>query len=52
MPIKHDQNVRDDHAYSESWHSQNSLLKHFQGYLSIFRDINAYSLQQQSQALN
>ena len=23
----------------ESWHSQNSLFKHFQGYLGIFRDI-------------
>ena len=33
-----------DHAYSESWHSQNSLFKHFQGYLGIFRDIDAYSV--------
>ena len=25
------------------WHSQDSLLKHFQEYLGIFRDIDAYS---------
>ena len=34
--------MQDDHVYSEPWHSQNSLLKHFQGYLGIFRDIDAY----------
>ena len=28
--------------HSESWHSQKSLLKHFQGCLGIFKDINAY----------
>ena len=33
----------DDHAYSEPWHSQNSLFKHFQGYLDIAKDIDAYS---------
>ena len=31
------------HAYSEPWHSQNSLFNHFQGYLDIFRGIDAYS---------
>ena len=37
-------NIQDDHAYSESWYSQNScLFKHFQGYLGIFRDTDAYS---------
>ena len=30
-------------SYSESWHSHNSLFKHFQGYLGIFSSINAYS---------
>ena len=30
-------------AYSEPWHSQNSLFKHFQGYLEIMRYIDAYS---------
>ena len=30
-------------AYFERWHSQNSLFKHFQGYLGIFMDINAYA---------
>ena len=28
---------------TESWHCQNSLFKHFQGYLGMFRDIDAYS---------
>ena len=31
-----------DHAYSEPWYSQNSLFKHFQGYLGIFMNIDAY----------
>ena len=31
------------HAYSGPWHSQNSLFKRIQGYLGIFRDIDAYS---------
>ena len=35
--------MQDDQAYSELWHSQNSLFKHFQGYLGIFKDIDAYS---------
>ena len=30
-------------SYSESGHSQNSFFKHFQEYLEIFRDIDAYS---------
>ena len=25
-------NVQDDQAYSEPWHSQNSLFRHYQGY--------------------
>ena len=33
----------DDQAYLKACHSQNSLLKHCQGYLGIFRDIDAYS---------
>ena len=32
----------DHQTYSEPWHSQNSLFKHFQGYLDIFRDFDAY----------
>ena len=36
-------NILDEHANSELWHSQNSLFNHFQGYLGIFRDIDAYS---------
>ena len=28
---------------SEAWHGKNSLSKHFQGYLGIFKDIDAYS---------
>ena len=35
--------MSDDQAYPEPWHSQNSFFKHFQGYLGIFRDIDAYS---------
>ena len=35
--------MQDDRAYSGPWHCQNSLFKHFQGYLGIFRAINAYS---------
>ena len=31
-------NMSDDQAYPEPWHSQNSLFKHFQWYLGIFRD--------------
>ena len=33
----------DDHTYLELWHSQNRLFKHFQKYLGIFTDIDAYS---------
>ena len=29
--------------YSEPWQSQNSLFKHLQQYLDIFRDTDAYS---------
>ena len=29
--------------YIQPWQNQNSLLEHFQGYLGIFRDIDAYS---------
>ena len=36
--------MSDNHAYSELWHSQNSLFRHFQRYLGIFRDIDAYSV--------
>ena len=36
-------NMSDDQADSEPWHSQNSLFKHFQAYLGIFRGIAAYS---------
>ena len=28
--------------HSESWHSQKSLFKHFQGCLGIFKDTDAY----------
>ena len=35
--------MSDDLAYVEPWHSQNNLFKHFQRYLGIFRDIEAYS---------
>ena len=34
--------MSDDHAYSKPWHSRNSLFKHSQGYLGIFRDTDAY----------
>ena len=33
----------DDEAQSQPWHIKSSLLKHFQGYLEIFRDIGTYS---------
>ena len=33
-------NMSDDQAYSEPWYSQNSL---FQGYLDIFKDVDACS---------
>ena len=32
-----------DHLNSELQHSQNSLFKHFQGYLDLFKDISVYS---------
>ena len=35
--------MQDDNAYSEPWHSHNSFFKHFQGYLGMFRNIDAYS---------
>ena len=35
-------NISDKHAYSEPWHNQDSLFNHFQRYLGIFRDIDAY----------
>ena len=35
-------NIDDNHAYSEPWCSQNNLFKHFQGYLGIFRNIDAF----------
>ena len=35
--------IQDDQAYSEPRHSQNNFFKHFQGYLWIFRDTDAYS---------
>ena len=35
--------ISGDQAYSEPWHSHNSLFKHFHEYLGIFRDIDAYS---------
>ena len=35
--------MKDDHAYSEPWHSQSRLFKHFQGYVGIFNDIDVYS---------
>ena len=36
--------MSDDQSYSEPWHSQDSLFKHFQGYLGIFRGIDTYSV--------
>ena len=35
--------MKEDQAYSEPSHSQNSLFKRFQRYLDIFRDIDTYS---------
>ena len=35
--------MSDDQAYSEPWHGQNNLFKHFQRYLGIFRGIDAHS---------
>ena len=37
--------MQGNELYSEPWHSQNSLFKHFQGYLrlAVFRGIDAYS---------
>ena len=37
-------NMSDNQAYPELWHSQNSLFKHFQGYLGISRDTDGYSV--------
>ena len=34
----------EDQAYSEPCHIQNSLFKHYPGYLGIFRDADAYSV--------
>ena len=36
--------MQDDHAYLVRWRIQSSLFKHFQGYVGIFRGIDAYSL--------
>ena len=41
--VKSQSNMSDNQAYSEPWHSQNSLFKYFRRYLGIFRDIDAYS---------
>ena len=35
--------MSDDQAYPEPWHSQNSLFKHFQGYLGTSRNTYRYS---------
>ena len=35
-------NMSDDQAFSVPWLSQNSLFKHFQGYLGIFRDADSF----------
>ena len=35
-------NTSDKHAYSEAWHSQDSLFNHFRRHLGILRDIDAY----------
>ena len=35
--------MQGDQACSEPWHSHNSLFKHFQGYLDIFRETDTYS---------
>ena len=34
---------KDDQAYLDLWHSQNSSFKNFQLYLGLFRYIDAYS---------
>ena len=34
--------MKEDHSYSEQWHNYRNLFKHFQEYLGIFRDIDAY----------
>ena len=36
-------NVENDYACSQTWHIQNILFNHFQGYLGIFSDIDVYS---------
>ena len=33
-----------DQPYSKPWHNHNSLFKHFQGNLRIFRDTDVYSV--------
>ena len=38
-PVKHERLS----GILETWHSKKSLFKHFQGYLGLFRDIDAYS---------
>ena len=39
--------MSDNQAYSERWHSQNSLFKPFQGYLGKFRDIMKLKYEQE-----
>ena len=34
--------MENDQVYSQHWHSQKSLFKHFQGYLGMFWYIDAY----------
>ena len=36
--------MKDNHAYSEPWHIQNSLFNPFQEFLCIFKDIDVYSV--------
>ena len=36
--------MKDNYAYSEPWHIQNSLFNPFQGFLCIFKDIDVYSV--------
>ena len=36
--------MKDNYAYSEPWHIQNSLFNPFQGFLCIFKDVDAYSV--------
>ena len=36
--------MSDNQAHSEPCYNQNSLFKHFLGYLGIFGDIDAYSV--------